>query len=138
MESNSLGPFLIQMHISVTRSCASKTPRILVSVVFCLVLSFLGPLKQCTCPRHILVPRRLQGFWSQSCSAMTIPPGTLFNSVYNIRKTCPCNIYHLYTEKLGYAGVYLLFLFLLQNIDCGYSLEPPCRGGSNVYPQSMF
>ena len=27
--------------------------------------------------------------------------------------------------KLGYAGVYLFFLFLLQNIDCGYSLEPP-------------
>ena len=24
-----------------------------------------------------------------------------------------------------------------QNIDCGYSLEPP-RGGSNEYPQSMF
>ena len=25
-----------------------------------------------------------------------------------------------------------------QNIDCGYSLEPPCRGGSNKYLQSMF
>ena len=25
-----------------------------------------------------------------------------------------------------------------QNIDCGYSLEPPGRGGSNEYPQSMF
>ena len=25
-----------------------------------------------------------------------------------------------------------------QNIDCGYSLEPPLRGGSNMYPQSMF
>ena len=24
------------------------------------------------------------------------------------------------------------------NIDCGYSLEPPHRGGSNEYPQSMF
>ena len=24
------------------------------------------------------------------------------------------------------------------NIDCGYSLEPPRRGGSNDYPQSMF
>ena len=45
---------------------------------------------------------------------------------------------HFYIAKLGYAGVYLVFLFLLQNIDCGYSLEPPGRGGSNVYPQSMF
>ena len=25
-----------------------------------------------------------------------------------------------------------------QNIDCGYSLEPPRWGGSNEYPQSMF
>ena len=25
-----------------------------------------------------------------------------------------------------------------KNIDCGYSLEPPRRGGSNEYPQSMF
>ena len=25
-----------------------------------------------------------------------------------------------------------------QNIGCGYSLEPPRRGGSNEYPQSMF
>ena len=25
-----------------------------------------------------------------------------------------------------------------QNIDCGYSLEPPQRGSSNEYPQSMF
>ena len=32
----------------------------------------------------------------------------------------------------------LLFILLLQNIDCGYSLEPPRRGGSNEYPQSMF
>ena len=25
-----------------------------------------------------------------------------------------------------------------QNIDCGYSLEPPLRGGSNEFSQSMF
>ena len=25
-----------------------------------------------------------------------------------------------------------------QNIDCGYMLEPPRRGGSNEYPQPMF
>ena len=23
-------------------------------------------------------------------------------------------------------------------MDCGYSLEPPRRGGSNEYPQSIF
>ena len=34
--------------------------------------------------------------------------------------------------KLGFAGVYLFFLFLLQNIDCGYSLEPPRRYKKNI------
>ena len=42
---------------------------------------------------------------------------------------------HFYIVKLGYT---LFFLFLVKNIDCGYSLEPPRRGGSNEYPQSMF
>ena len=53
------------------------------------------------------------------------------------QKTCPCIVYplkpHFYIVKLGYAGGYLFFLFLLQNIDCGYSLEPPRRGGSNTH-----
>ena len=30
------------------------------------------------------------------------------------------------------------FQIFAQNIDCGYSFEPPRRGGSNGYPQSMF
>ena len=34
--------------------------------------------------------------------------------------------------------ILIVFLCLLKNIDCGYSLEPPRRGGSNEYPQSMF
>ena len=31
-----------------------------------------------------------------------------------------------------------MFSIFAQNIDCGYTLEPPRRGGSNEYPQSMF
>ena len=45
---------------------------------------------------------------------------------------------HFYIVKLGFTGLYIIFLILLENIDCGYSLEPPRRGGSNEYPQSMF
>ena len=33
---------------------------------------------------------------------------------------------------------FYIFLIFAQNIDCGYTLEPPQRGGSNEYPQSMF
>ena len=45
---------------------------------------------------------------------------------------------HFYKVKLGFTGVYIIFIILLKNIECGYSLEPLRRGGSNGYPQSMF
>ena len=45
---------------------------------------------------------------------------------------------HFYIVKLGFTGVYIIFLILLKYIDCGYLLELPRRGGSNEYPQSMF
>ena len=54
-----------------------------------------------------------------------------------ITKTCLYNVDplkpHFYIVKLGLTGVYItsvFFLFLLKNIDCGFSLEPPRRGGS--------
>ena len=31
-----------------------------------------------------------------------------------------------------------IFLIFAQNINCGYTLEPPRRGGSNEKPQCMF
>ena len=50
-----------------------------------------------------------------------------------------------YTEKLITEKLKIfsqkksnIFHISAQNIDCEYSLEPPRRGGSNVYPQSMF
>ena len=64
------------------------------------------------------------------------------NSLNYITKTRLCNLDplkpHFYIVKLGFTGVYIIFLISAQNIDCGYSLEPPRRGGSNEYPQSMF
>ena len=54
--------------------------------------------------------------------------------LYNLDPLKP----HFYTVKLGFTGVHTIFLISAKNIDCGYSLEPPRRGGSNEYPQSMF
>ena len=34
--------------------------------------------------------------------------------------------------------IFDIFLIFAQNIDCGYTLEPPRLCGSNEYPQSMF
>ena len=36
------------------------------------------------------------------------------------------------------SDIFFFFSISAQNIDCGYSIEPPRRGGSNEYPQSMF
>ena len=44
----------------------------------------------------------------------------------------------LYSKTGVCRGIPIFLKFLIQNIDCGYSLEPPRRGCFNVYPQSMF
>ena len=54
--------------------------------------------------------------------------------LYNVDPLKP----HFYIVKLGFTGVCINFLLFAQNIDCWYLLEPPRRGGSNEYPQSMF
>ena len=59
-----------------------------------------------------------------------------------ITKTCLYNFDplkpHFYIVKLGSAGVYIIFVISAKNIDCGYSLEPPRRGGSNEYHNLCF
>ena len=53
----------------------------------------------------------------------------LKDKLSDITKTSPCNedplTPHFNIVKLGFTGIYIIFLFLLLNIDCGYSLEPP-------------
>ena len=45
---------------------------------------------------------------------------------------------HFYIEKLGFTGVYIIFLISAQNIDCGYSLEPPRRNMKNMKNIRVF
>ena len=61
-----------------------------------------------------------------------------FNST--ITKTCLSKYIETFTSKnWKFLDKKLTFFHIsAQNIDCGYSLEPPRRGGSNGYPQSMF
>ena len=50
-------------------------------------------------------------------------------SIYYIMITNLCNvdplIPHFYIVQLGFTGVCIIFSFLLKNIDCEYSFEPP-------------
>ena len=45
---------------------------------------------------------------------------------------------HFFIVKLGWTGVYIIFLISAQKHRLWYSLEPPRWGGSNEYLQSMF
>ena len=59
--------------------------------------------------------------------------------LYNITKTRLYNFDplkpHFYIVKLGFTGVYIIFLISAQNIDCGYSLEPPRRTHNLCFEQ---
>ena len=57
-----------------------------------------------------------------------------------LRKHAYSNILKILQPKTENFQIKNLIFFHIsaQNIDCGYSLEPPSRGGSNKYPQSMF
>ena len=59
---------------------------------------------------------------------MTNKDWCVVNEKLNITKTYLYNFDplkpHFYIEKLGFTGMYIIFLISAQNIDCGYSLEP--------------
>ena len=58
---------------------------------------------------------------------------TLRKQAYsNTLKILPPNMTNF---QIKYSDI---FHISAQNIDCGYSLEPPRRGGSNEYPQAML
>ena len=62
--------------------------------------------------------------------------------IINITKTHLYNIDplkpHFYIVKLGFTGVYIIFLISAQNIDCGYSLEPSHMFWAEIWKISEF
>ena len=56
-----------------------------------------------------------------------------------LRKHACSNILKISPRKTENFQIKIPIFFHIsaQNIDCGHSLEPPRRGGSNEYPQSM-
>ena len=60
--------------------------------------------------------------------------------VLTLRKHAYSNILKILSPKKENFQIKNSDIFHIpaQNIDCGYSLEPPRWGGSNEYPQSMI
>ena len=73
---------------------------------------------------------------SFSCSTGLDP----WNSHFSLRKHAYSKILKILPPKMAIFQIKNpdIFHISAQNIDCGYSLESPRRGGSNEYQQSMF
>ena len=80
---------------------------------------------------------------SRAAPYQTRPLQKHAHAVYShcfIMETCPCNKQRFLAFKIEnfQLKIFDIFLIFAQNIDRGYTLEPPRQGGSNEYPQSMF
>ena len=75
--------------------------------------------------------------YNRFCLVMLVDPSKVYKKKLLATCTSPLKP-QFYTVKLGFTGVYIIFLISAQNIARGYSLESPHRGNSNEYPQSMF
>ena len=80
------------------------------------------------CSQNFIVSHRL-----------TLHESPTYNK-FPLRKHAYSNILKNWTPKNGNFQIKYSDIFHIsaQNIDCGYSLDSPRRGGSNEYPQSMF
>ena len=74
---------------------------------------------------------RAANYWSACVSAQSQEDILRKHTYSNILKISPPKL--MFSDKNSD-----LFHISAQNIDCGNSLEPSQRGGSNEYPQSMF
>ena len=70
-----------------------------------------------------------------SINAIHIGP---FLVVDEFRMSRDIQFYGCKNEKFQMKKKCDLFVIFARNRDCGYSIEPPHRRGSNGYPQSMF
>ena len=63
-----------------------------------------------------------------------------FADLFSLRKHAYSNVLKILQPKNENFQIKMSDIFHIsaQNIDCGYALEPPRRGGSNTYTQSMF
>ena len=89
---------------------------------------------------HILVYIRLLVSKGRKLFCLPVPVFCKEKPIFHYENT-PIQIhlefYHQKNENFQIKKSDILNVFA-QNIDCWYSLEPPRRGGSNEYPQSLI
>ena len=82
----------------------------------------------------------LNALWNSEYLDQSTRGGSVIGNGCTLRKHAYSNILKTLPPKNENIQIKNpdIFHISAQNIDCGYSLEPPQRGGSNGYPQSMF
>ena len=75
-----------------------------------------------------------------TCHLVTAHQDSFEEVIFYHYENMPIQMYwKCYHQKWKFSDKkFWYFQISAQNIDCGYSLEPPRRGGSNDYPQYMF
>ena len=90
--------------------------------------------------RHADSPtiRALQKKWDNIPQSRT--QDLVLSMRHTLRKHAYSDIFKISPPKTESFQIKILIFVHISalNIDCGYSLEPPRRGGSTEYPQSMF
>ena len=96
------------------------------------------------CPYLFLISSTFGASGAQCSMTMVCPRYSLlkffFQILLTLRKHAYSNILNILPPKNENFRIKIRIFFLIsaQNIDCGYSLEPPWRGCSNEYQQSVF
>ena len=91
----------------------------------------------CLCKNNLSVKRTRS---TQGHTFFKLYRALVPNASHPLRKHAYSNILKILQSKTEHFQIKNsdIFHIFAPNIDCGYSLEPPRRGGSNEYPQSMF
>ena len=100
-----------------------------------LVAACCGPSFLCFILSGVLLLRLVALVWH--CEHLVVEEGAGYFHYENTHIQIYWKFYLQKTENFQ-IKISDIFHISAQNIDCGYSLEPPRRGGSNEYPQSMF
>ena len=107
---------------------------ILTEIIFHVQINSQGHVSIVSCPNHTETG---QAFFNQIGTRVTRLCTGALSTLLTLRKHAHV-IYRFFLIENFWYKMFVIFLIFAQNIDCGYMLEPPRRGGSNEYPQSMF
>ena len=102
----------------------------------------LGSFVSKECPAKTLISpaRKRRLIWVFAWRTCSFEGNVVSRLKQTLRKHAYSNIQKILTPKTENFQIKNSDIFHIsaQNIDYGYSLEPPQRGGSNEYPQSIY